>query len=389
MFHTISYISTISSKTYDIVGLHTISYVWHTMSYVLSCGLFRRRKHPGAPPLVRVNMGAAFPVIFAFFPASQSAGQHETRSCALDDAQNGPGHMAQQCPVCCINCVDPPSRWQRASWYRFPCPQTISTCARSAWKGEILHAQQRKTLAIGGFCDLYDPLCAYIQAGMDYDGAAEADCTENGVDTAVNNKSGCDRQGVLHVLWEGLAETQNGVRTRKMWSRTWDRVGQAYPVHRRPPPPLHSREMMSGKYTISYAMSYTISYTTSHTISYTTSYTILHTISYTMLCVGQKSDACGGDVVGRWYRQKRKYYIIVTQHLDSCLDNSIVWCYWDSNREPIDSKWQLDRHAKEPSHLPCSQCVNDGICLVLYLSGICCQWNRWKHAKCHVQAYEM
>ena len=27
MFHTISYISTISSKTYDIVGLHTISYV--------------------------------------------------------------------------------------------------------------------------------------------------------------------------------------------------------------------------------------------------------------------------------------------------------------------------------------------------------------------------
>ena len=66
-------------------------------------------------------------------------------------------------------------------------------------------------------------------------------------------------------------------------------------------------------------MSYTISYTTSHTISYTTSYTILHTISYTMLCVGQKSDACGGDVVGRWYRQKRKYYISATQHLDSCL----------------------------------------------------------------------
>ena len=49
-------------------------------------------------------------------------------------------------------------------------------------------------------CMTYDPLCAYIQAGMDYDGAAEADCTENGVDTAVNNKSGCDRQGVLNVL---------------------------------------------------------------------------------------------------------------------------------------------------------------------------------------------
>ena len=170
------------------------------MSYVSSCGLFWRRKQPGAPPLVRVNMGAAFPMIFAFSPASQSAGQHETRSCALDDAQNGPGHMAQQCPVCCINCADPPSRWQRAPWYRFPCPQAIRTCARSAWKGEILHAQQRKTLAIGGVCDLYDPLCAYIQAGMDYDGAAEADCTENGVDTAVNNRSGCDRQGVWHVL---------------------------------------------------------------------------------------------------------------------------------------------------------------------------------------------
>jgi hypothetical protein len=60
-------------------------------------------------PLARVNMGAAFPVIFAFFLASQSAGQHETRSCALDDAQNGPGHMAQQCPVCYLNCADPPS----------------------------------------------------------------------------------------------------------------------------------------------------------------------------------------------------------------------------------------------------------------------------------------
>ena len=42
------------------------------MSYVSSCGLIRRRKQHGAPPLVRVNMGAAFPVIFAFFPASQT-----------------------------------------------------------------------------------------------------------------------------------------------------------------------------------------------------------------------------------------------------------------------------------------------------------------------------
>ncbi len=53
-------------------------------------------------------MGAAFPVIFAFFPVSQSAGQHETRACALDDAQNVPGHMAQRCPVCDLNCADPP-----------------------------------------------------------------------------------------------------------------------------------------------------------------------------------------------------------------------------------------------------------------------------------------
>ncbi len=64
------------------------------MSYVSSFGLFRRLKQPGAPPLARVNVGAAFPVIFAFSPASQSAGRHETRACALDDAQNGPGHMA-------------------------------------------------------------------------------------------------------------------------------------------------------------------------------------------------------------------------------------------------------------------------------------------------------
>ncbi len=92
------------------------------MLYVSSCGLsrFRRRKQPGAPPLARVNIGAAFPVMFAFFPASQSASQLETRSCVLDDAQNGPGHMAQQCHVCDLNCAGPPLRRQRASWYQFP-----------------------------------------------------------------------------------------------------------------------------------------------------------------------------------------------------------------------------------------------------------------------------
>ncbi len=123
--------------------------------------------------------------------------------------------------------------------------------------------------------------------------------------------------------------------------------------------------------------SYTTSHTISYTISYTTSYTILHTISYTMIYVGQKSDACGGDVVGRWYRQKRKHDISVTQHLDSCIDDAIICNNQDSNREPIDSKWQLDRYAKEPSHLPCRQCVNDGIYhampSVFDLSGIFCQ----------------
>jgi hypothetical protein len=139
MFCTISYISCVCYQIYDIVGLHTISYACHTISYVSSCGLFRRRKQPGAPPPGRFNMVAGFPVIFAFFPASQSAGQHETRACALDDAQNGPGHMAQQCPVCDINCADPPSRRQRASWYQFLCPRTIRTCARSAWMLGIMH----------------------------------------------------------------------------------------------------------------------------------------------------------------------------------------------------------------------------------------------------------
>jgi hypothetical protein len=95
------------------------------MSYVSSCGLFRWRKQPGALPLAPVNMGAAFPVTFAFSPASQSAGQHETRARALIDAQNGPGHMAQQSPVCDLNCADPPSRRQRARRIRGHQTQSI------------------------------------------------------------------------------------------------------------------------------------------------------------------------------------------------------------------------------------------------------------------------
>jgi hypothetical protein len=53
--------------------------------------------------------------------------------------------------------------------------------------------------------------------------------------------------------------------------------------------------------------------------------------------VGQKSDACGGDVVGRWYRQKGKPNSSVTDQLDSFLDDSISWSNRDSNRGPIDS----------------------------------------------------
>ncbi len=66
------------------------------------------QKRPCTPPLTRVNMGAAFPVIFAFSPVSQSAGRHETRARALDGAQNGLGHMAQRCPLCDCNCAEPP-----------------------------------------------------------------------------------------------------------------------------------------------------------------------------------------------------------------------------------------------------------------------------------------
>ena len=77
--------------------------------------------------------------------------------------------------------------------------------------------------------------------------------------------------------------TQNGVQTRKQRSRTWDRVGQTYPVHRCSPPSFHRPQMMSWKYTISYTTSYTILYTISYTMSYTISYTTSYTISYTTL----------------------------------------------------------------------------------------------------------
>jgi hypothetical protein len=82
VFYDVVYLVRFFYLTYDIVGLHTISYAGHTstvttrMSYLSgsSLGLFRRRKRPGAPPLKRVNrdMGAAFPVIFAFSPVRRS-----------------------------------------------------------------------------------------------------------------------------------------------------------------------------------------------------------------------------------------------------------------------------------------------------------------------------
>jgi hypothetical protein len=81
--------------TYDVVRLIIRS--------IPACG-----NDPAPTPLTPVNMGAAFPVIFAFFPVSQSAGRHETRARALDAARNGLGHMTQRCPLCDCNCADPP-----------------------------------------------------------------------------------------------------------------------------------------------------------------------------------------------------------------------------------------------------------------------------------------
>ncbi len=143
------------SSTYDIVCL-----TYDVIRLIIrSMMMDQLRKRPCGTPLTRVNMGAAFPMIFAFFPVSRSAGWHETRARALNDAQDGLGHMAQRCPLCNCNCADPPSRRPRASWYLFTCPPVICTGAQSVWKREIL---QRKLLTIGGFRDQSesDPLCA-------------------------------------------------------------------------------------------------------------------------------------------------------------------------------------------------------------------------------------
>ena len=59
---------------------------------------------------------------------------------------------------------------------------------------------QRKSLPIKGFCDQSDPLQAKIITGMDLDGVGEAVCAQNDGDTSVDNQSGCDREGVLHVF---------------------------------------------------------------------------------------------------------------------------------------------------------------------------------------------
>jgi hypothetical protein len=165
---------------YDIIYLVrlllNLRHRWSTLAYDIVCLTYdvvrliirsvpaaeTTRRPPPQADACQHGCSVSRDVIFALFPVSQSAGRHETRACALDDAQNGPGHMAQRCPVCDLNCADPPSRRPRASWYRFPCPRlggtvTIRTGARSAcqWKREILHVQhwQRKPLAIGGFYD--------------------------------------------------------------------------------------------------------------------------------------------------------------------------------------------------------------------------------------------
>ncbi len=119
--------------------------------------------------------------------------------------------------------------------------------------------------------------------------------------------------------------TQNGLQTRKQRSRTWNRVGQAYPVHRCSPPPFHRPQMMSWKYTISYTISYTMSYTISYRyVVYDIVYYIRRYSVYSAgrpaavgqnVAVWQKSHACGGDVEGRWSIPKRKHvYILDFRH---------------------------------------------------------------------------
>jgi hypothetical protein len=82
--------------------------------------------------------------------------------------------------------------------------------------------------------------------------------------------------------------TQNGVQTRKQRSRTWDRVGQAYPVPRSSPPPFYRPQIMSGKCSISDTISdivYNAVYDIVYEIVYDVVY-IRHRIRHNNMPVG-------------------------------------------------------------------------------------------------------
>ncbi len=104
------------------------------------------RPPPGA---CQLEHGCSFPVIFAFFPASQSAGQHETRALALDDAQNGPGHMAQQCPVCDLNCADPQGV-KEPHGTNFHAPERFAPALGRPGKGRFCMCSSVNPLRSGG-----------------------------------------------------------------------------------------------------------------------------------------------------------------------------------------------------------------------------------------------
>jgi hypothetical protein len=92
---------------------------------VCSCG--------GNNPAPRWRV-STFSCDFAFLPA-----------CALEDAQNGPGHMAQQCPVCNLNCANPPST--RASRTDFHAPKRFALALCQPGKGRFWSAWKREISA--------------------------------------------------------------------------------------------------------------------------------------------------------------------------------------------------------------------------------------------------
>ncbi len=105
------------------------------------------------------------------------------------------------------NVLTPPRGVKEPHGTDFHAPKRLAPALGRPGKGRFCMHSSVKPSRSGGSVTCMTPYVrqnslyfAYIQAGMGYDGAVEADCPENGIDTAVNNKSGCDRQGVLHVL---------------------------------------------------------------------------------------------------------------------------------------------------------------------------------------------